>query len=143
MKPFRLLIEPFRNNEVMMTLVEQANGTPRHGARELVRLWGLPLHMAFSAVTELARQSGNPPSALRPGMQRPVQLDEDQGVRVSLIFLGVKPLRKPERMQSVIDGIHRMSREEASYWFARTLTSESESARRRALRALRIMLAEE
>ena len=143
MKPFRLSIEPFRNNEVMMTVVEQANGTPRPGPGELVRLWGLPLHMAFNAITELARQSGNPPSALRPGARKAVQLDEDQGVRVALIFLSVKPLRKPERMQAVIDGIHRMSREEASYWFARTLTPESESARRRALRALRIMLAEE
>ncbi len=143
MKPFRLVVEPLRDNEVRMRLVEQANGSPHPSPEDVIGLWGLPLHLSFGTVAELARQSGNSPSALRPGARKPVELDEEQGVRVGLVFHGVKPLRKPERIQSVIDGIQRMSREEATYWFAKIHTTESASARRRAMRALRIMLAEE
>lgn len=63
----------------------------------------------------------------------PFDLDPVLGAQVELLLRAVKPLRRLDRVESVSEGVAQMSREESAYWHAQT-------ARRRGLRALRVLL---
>jgi hypothetical protein len=99
--------------------------------------------MARGEILELLRQNGHPPSALGKGKERHLPLQEEQGVRLGLLFQTLKPLRKSERMEAAMEGIRRMTAEEAFYWFSKTANGAVNAVHRRALRALRLLLAEE
>lgn len=65
--------------------------------------------------------------------RRPLELDARTGHQAELLLLAVKPLRRPDRIARVAEGVARMGHEEASYWHAK-------ASRRGGLRALRIIL---
>ena len=165
--PFELIVTPFRNNEVKLTLYqwlvgggqraarsEQQPGTNDQGLktkgrppgprrRRVVAFWGFPLAMAQGDILELLRENGHPPSAIAKRKKRRLALEEEQGVRLGLLFQTLKPLRKTERMDAMIEGVRRMSAEEAYYWYSKTANGAVNAEHRRALRALRILLAQE
>jgi len=47
-----------------------------------------------------------------------ILLPEDAGIRMALAFIGVKPLRRYDRMRALVRGVDRMSDEECYYWHA-------------------------
>jgi hypothetical protein len=51
---------------------------------------------------------------------RPIELDQVAGAQVELLLRAVKPLRRSDRIETVGGGIAAMSREEASYWHAKS-----------------------
>jgi hypothetical protein len=63
----------------------------------------------------------------------PIELDQVAGAHAELLLRAVQPLRRSDRAQIVAERIAEMSREEASYWHAKT-------QRPGGLRALRILL---
>lgn len=110
--------------------------------RPIVRARGLALEVAMPLLAALLRECDINPSRLtRPTREDdpPIDLDEANGVRAALALFAVRPLRRIDRMESVIRGIQAMSAEEALYWFARVMRGP----RSRTLRALRILLASE
>jgi len=77
---------------------------------------------------------------LQRGRKAPFRLSEEDGVRLGLLFLAVKPLHKLARIEAVSERIRSMEPEELYYWFSKgTSTAEGH----RAQRALRILIAEE
>jgi len=66
-------------------------------------------------------------------------LPEPVGVKLALLAAAVAPLRKIQRIEQIADAITRMTYEEACYWYAWARSDIG----RRALRALRILLAPE
>ena len=66
---------------------------------------------------------------------RPLEIDRRAGHQAELLFRAVGPLRRPDRIDRVADGIARMSDEEVSYWHAKATQPGG-------LRALRIILEE-
>jgi hypothetical protein len=50
---------------------------------------------------------------------RPIDLDQVAGAQVELVLRAVKPLRRPDRVETVGERVAAMSREEASYWHAK------------------------
>jgi len=148
MQTFQLLVEPRCNNEVALTLMMQQptrrgsrRGDPK--AERVVSIWGSPLAAAYPVIHELVRSQGYRPSDLRPGRRKPLKLDEDCAVRLGLLMKALKPLRKLTRIHAVIEGVEAMSREEAAYWFSKAINSRDNSERRRAMKAMRILLARE
>lgn len=102
------------------------DGQPRrarvNGARA-IQVTG-PLHdLLCSAKIPGRAWAGSNPIALPPTL----------GAQVELMLRATKPLRRPDRITAVADGVAGMSREEASYWHA-------QSSHRAGLRALRILL---
>lgn len=91
------------------------------------------------AVLEAVEASGYPPAAVSPRRCRPFNLQQDPGVRLALAVSASLPIAKPLRRQAIVDGVGALSPEEALYWYART----SGPARGRALRALRLLLADD
>jgi hypothetical protein len=69
-----------------------------------------------------------------------VPLDEAAAIRFALAVNAAAPLTRPIRRLTVIEGLSTMSDEEAYYWYAKTTRKDSG---RRALRALRILLADD
>ena len=91
------------------------------------------------AVLEAVEASGYPPAAVSPRRCRPFNLQQGPGVRLALTVCASLPVARPLRRRAIVDGVGSLSSEEALYWYART----SGSGRGRALRALRLLLADD
>lgn len=64
------------------------------------------------------KENGYRPLELFRGRKAPFHLSEGADVRLSLLFLGGKPLCKLPRMEAISNAIWAMSPEEAYYWFS-------------------------
>lgn len=136
MQKFTLQVEPERS-ELAMEIFETLTRT--EGERSTGKLRGYALNEVLETVRYWLRTLGHPPSALRPRTSSRLDLDEEIGVKISLLFAAVAPLKNTERIDRICHGIQRMSREEALYWFGKA----SNGKREQALKALRILLAGE
>ena len=106
----------------------------------VVVLGGDRLRLVIESVLVAIKRAGYKGSDLRSGRSEPFRLDEEDGVRLGLLFLAVKPLRKPSRVERVAERIRGMAQEEMYYWFSK---STALMDGRRAQRALRILIAED
>jgi hypothetical protein len=101
------------------------------GAEHRVRINGSTAARVAGAVHDVLRAAGV--TGRTWTSQRPIALDQVTGAQVKLLLQAVKPLRRGDRVERVGEGIAGMSREEASYWHAK-------STRPGGLRALRVLL---
>jgi hypothetical protein len=142
-KPFELSVFRISDTGYGLELRQRRlNGDrrPDDPMPRVVSIWGTPLSAVMDRVLEGIKKNGYRSSDLRAGRRAPFEIDEDQGVRLGLLFLAVKPLRKLERIEAVSRSIRQMETEEAYYWFSKCSRS---GENRRACRAVRIMMAEE
>jgi len=126
-----------------LTISQRAPGAPDSNQAELVAISGAPLRLARDAIVNILREGGcKDPHGLiaRPGA---CELDEAPGVRLALLMYALKPLRKRSRIRTISEAIAQMSPEATCYWFAKAHNGWDYHTRRRHLRALRILLAEE
>ena len=133
---FRLVVEP-EDTDTYSLRLEETNGTP-NAASTAALLPADRLTPYLGAVRTALTESGHKLTVLGPGRRKPINLDEPAGVRLALTVNAGAPLTKPSRRSAVIEGVAAMSDEEAYYWYAKATRS---SGGRRALRALRILLA--
>ena len=111
------------------------------GARELVaKIWGIPLRSIVDRVLAAIRHAGYRTADLKPTRRAPFRLREEDGVRLGLLFLALKPLRKHRRIEEVSRAITAMEREEVYYWFSKGTAGADVL---RVQRALRIMASDE
>ena len=99
----------------------------------IVRLNGFRVPRAIGPVHDLVRDRGI--SARSWSRAEPIDLDQATGAQLELLVRAIKPLRRLDRLDHVIQGIAAMSREEAGYWHV-------QMTNRAGLRALRLLLAE-
>ena len=142
-KPFELRVFPISGTVYGLELHQRRlNGD--HNTDDpmprVVRIWGTALTAVLDHVLKGIKKNGYRSSDLRANRRTPFALDEEQGVRLGLLLLAVKPLRKLERIEAVSRSIWQMETEEVYYWFSKCSRS---SDRHRACRAARIMMAEE
>ncbi len=83
------------------------------------RLAGAHLRSILQLLDEALRETGINPEKITSTGQETVLLNEATGIRLSLGFIGLKPLRRVDYMRTVARGIARMSLEECYYWFAK------------------------
>lgn len=143
LRPFEVRVDRWRDNQVVLEVWQQPlNGSGPLGnpAHRVARLRGLPLHLTWDHLHSLLRRAGARPDFLSPARrERRARLPEEVGVRLALLVAAVAPLRKLERIERIAAALTEMSYEEACYWYAHVRADEG----RRALRALRLLLAEE
>lgn len=145
-KPFRLYVYPRPQGAYGLTLSQRrVKGNPEGnggnpGWRRLVRLYGLPLQAVAEDIFAILKQAGYRPHDLKRERRTPLELEEENGVRLGLLFMMVKPLSKGERITSITQSLKTMPVEEAYYWFSKCADPQ---VRERARRALRILLAGE
>lgn len=110
-----------------------------HDQTRVVEIWGDPLKAVIHQVLEGVRRSGYRPSDVSRSRKAPFVLREEDGVRLGLLFLAVKPLRKLSRVEAISERLRAMEPEELFYWYSK---SRAGAEGRKAQRALRILIAD-
>lgn len=125
---YRCTVERDEDGRVMAVVVD---ATDLEGSERRVRLNGTSATRIAGSLHDVLRAAGVPGRTW--ASSRPIELDPVTGAQAELMVLAVKPLRRGERVEIVGESVGRMSREEASYWHAK-------SHQPGGLRALRILL---
>lgn len=107
---------------------------------KIVQIWGDPLKLVIDQVLAAIKRGGYRSTDLSRARKAPFRLREEDGVRLGLLFLALKPLRKLARIEAIAAQIRSMEPEELFYWFSK---STGASTARHGQRALRILMAEE
>jgi len=68
--------------------------------------------------------------------QKKLKIDEEDGVRLALLFKTVSRIRKMSKVDKILLNIKSMSREEAYYWYSKVFTNRRKQTGVRALRIL-------
>ncbi len=100
------------------------------------QLSGARLRSILPLVEEVLRQTEVDSSKVTNTGDSKVLLREEAGVRLSLGFVGVKPLHRVDRMRALSRGVAQMSLEECYYWHAKCRSPNTPSGGK----ALRILL---
>lgn len=74
---------------------------------------------------------------LQPGKVKDFDLDEEQALKIGLMFRMLAPMRNRENMRCCAEGIEFMGKEEAAYWLGMAMHRKNP---RRVLMALRCLL---
>ena len=138
---FELRVQPHRDNEVKFVLLQRPpyrRGEAEAEPKELVAIWGPPVHFAQETIASVLREAGI--VCLRVGDS--VGLNEAVGTRLAVLFFAIKPLRKLGRIRQIAEEIVQMTPEATCFWLGRIVNGEARD-RARAKRALRILLADE
>ncbi len=143
---FELRVEQHQSNERKLVLLQRParrRGQDAVEPVELVAIWGTPLHLAREAISSILREAGvaRGVASLRAGDT--VDLGEAVGTRLAVMFFALKPLRKLDRIRTIAEEILQMSPEATCYWLSKAVNGHDYNTRRRHMRALRILLAEE
>lgn len=140
-RTFELRVLPATRDAYALGLFHSGGATPPAAPLECVaRLHGDPLRTVVGPVLAALKRAGYRPTDLRPTRAQPFRLEEEDGVRLGLLFLALKPLRKPSRMEAIVERIGAMADEELYYWYSK-MTAPGDGSRAR--RALRTLVAEE
>jgi hypothetical protein len=142
---FELRVQPRRDNQLMLEVYQYPNGrdSEQDAPEQVVRIWGLPFQAGSDAMLSLVQEAGHRISAFSPTDGSGLPLAEEEGVRLCLLAMALKPLRKLERIREIQHGVEAMSREEATYWFSKAVGADSYNDRRRIMKAMRILLSPE
>lgn len=140
---FELHVFPNGDSAYGLALYQKRPG--KNGAGEVeptkvVQVWGDPLRSVMDQVLVALRKSKYRPTDLRRSRQVPFILKEEEGVRLGVLFMAVKPLRKLSRIEAISERIRGMELEELYYWYSK---STAERDGHRAQKAFRILIAEE
>lgn len=98
--------------------------------------------MVQSAVARALKNNGYSFSDVKRTRKAPFKLEEEDGIRLDLVFRGTKGIVKRSRVEDIMIGIQSMGREEAYYWHAKTTKGE-DGDNWNGLKALRMLLAGE
>jgi hypothetical protein len=106
-------------------------------AMKVRRLSGSRLRCLLQLFDEALRETNIDPSLITGTGSVTVLIPEEPGVRLSLGFIGIKPLKRVDRMRALTRGVARMSLEECYYWHAKCRSPNSPNG----AKALRTLLA--
>lgn len=141
-KPYQLRVLKDHDNAVRLELWQVPyNRSPQaEDPHKVGTLRGLPLTACHSGLTEVLGREGHSPSVLSRPRPEAVELTEDGGIYLALLFRLIRPLKRIDRIQNVFQGLSRMTPDERQYFFARI---QYPGKGRYMERALRLWLGEE
>ena len=96
-QPFELQVMPLSGADYGLELRQRkviGESQPNRPMRLVVRLWGMPLAAVLDHVLAAIKKNGYRGSDLRANRKVPFALGEEEGVRLGLLFMAVKPLKK-------------------------------------------------
>jgi hypothetical protein len=101
------------------------------------RLTGASLRSILQLLEEVLRDTDIDASKITVTGEVTVLLPEAAGIQLSLGFIGVKPLRRVDRMRSLSRGVAQMNLEECYYWHSKCRSPNTPGGEK----ALRTLLA--
>ena len=140
MHPFQLEVKPLPNATCALTVLQRPFPESQNGrALPFVKVGsidGLALLSAWDIILDVLRTDHYTPIALqRDSKKKYLGLSEESGVRLSVLFKTIAPLRNLDHIRAIQQGLWSMSNEETYYWFAKC----SGPYGNRGVRALRIL----
>lgn len=105
-------------------------------AMKIARLSGSRLQSVLPVIHEVLGENDIEHSPVSSTAGGEVFVPEHVGVKLALAFVGVKDLRRVDRMRGLSRGVARMSTEECYYWHAKTRSPNSPNG----VKALRTLL---
>lgn len=90
-------------------------------------LSGARLRSLLQLLDECLRETSIDPSTITSTGGQTILLPESAGIRLTLGFVGIKPLRRVDRMRAIARGVAQMSLEECYYWHAKCRSPNSPS----------------
>jgi len=110
------------------------------GGPKIEQIQGDPLKLSLSDVLACLKRAGHKASELHRGQVVAFRLNEEEGVRMGVLFMAVKPLRKIGRIEAIAERVRAMAPEELYYWYSKCTDPDGA---RRARHALRVLIADE
>lgn len=107
-------------------------------AIKIATLRGDSFNEVSSLIESTFREIDLDPQIVCVGSPASVSLPEGAGVRLSIAFRAMKPMRRRDKLRAVATGIDQMSLGECYYWHAKARSPSSPSG----TRALRVLLAD-
>lgn len=139
---FELRVKP-EMDDIRCELFEMppADSRPGNGKmpefRSAVSGWQLALTQG--AIARVLKNNRYAFSDVKRTRKAPFRLNEEDGVRLDLVFRGTRGLTKRSRIEDIVLGIGCMSREEVYYWHAK-VTRSGRKENSNGLKALRTLL---
>ena len=97
------------------------------------------LPMVQGAISRILKNNKYVYSEVKRTRKLPFKLNEEDGVRMELIFKAISSVKKRSKVEDIVLGIENMPREEAFYWHAK-VTKGSETSTSNGLKAMRVLL---
>jgi len=97
------------------------------------------LPMVQGAISRILKNNKYMYSEVKRTRKLPFKLNEEDGVRMELIFKAISSVKKRSKVEDIVLGIENMPREEAFYWHAK-VTKGSETSTSNGLKAMRVLL---
>lgn len=137
--PFQLAVEPLPNASYALTVFQRPSPASRNGRTlpsvKMGSIDGLALSSAQDIVLDVLRLNHYKPTVLQHNKKTYLGLNEESGVRLSLLFRAIAPLSKLDHIRTLQQAIEAMSDEEAYYWFSKCYGPNGN----RGVRALRML----
>jgi hypothetical protein len=122
-QPFQLAVEPLHNATYALALFQRPFPASRDGHDlpyvHVGRISGLALVSAQDLVLEVLRKHHYKPAVLQHGKKKRLDLSEESGVRLSVLFKAIAFLSNLDHIRALQHAIWAMSDEETYYWFAK------------------------
>jgi hypothetical protein len=122
-KPFQLAVESLPNASYALTVSQRPFPASRDG---LVlpfvnrgHIDGLALLSAWDLVLDALRMNQYKPIMIQHVSSKRFELNEESGVRLSLLFKVIAPLSNLDHIRALQQATWAISNEEAYYWFAK------------------------
>jgi hypothetical protein len=120
---FYLAIEPLPNASYALTVLQRPFPAERYG-RDLPlvnmgRIAGLALISTQDLVLDVLRANHYKPADLHYERSMQLGLNEEGGVRLSVLFRAISPLSSLDHIRVLQQAVWAMSPEETYYWFAK------------------------
>ena len=136
---FHLAYDPLPNATYALTVLQCPFPATRNGrALPLVkmgRIEGLALISVQDHILDVLRADHYTPSALQYDRKKQLDLSEEGGIRLSVLFKAISPLSNLDHIRALQQAIWSMSIEETYYWFAKCFGPNGH----RGVRALRVL----
>jgi hypothetical protein len=137
--PFQLAVDPMPNASYALTVLQRPYPERKDGVVlpfvKIGSIEGLALSSAWDIILEVLHTNHHKPTAIQHDKKKRLELNEESGIRLSLLFLALVSLSNLDHMRTLQQSIWSMSNEEAYYWFSKCSGTNG----RRGVRALRIL----
>jgi hypothetical protein len=104
--------------------------------KRIATLRGWRLRVAHGAIARATGGANRGEGILRTRRTKTTSIKEEDGIRLGLIFIGLRDMKDVLKAHELVSGVQEMSREESYYWYAKILNGSPN----RGLRALRVLL---
>jgi len=139
---FQLRIAPLKDNHFIIQLYQwdykKAGEKKRLSPQKVGVLKMNKIILVRDAIYQTLKDNKYDPKTLNNKRKSNYILTESSGINLAILFKTIQPLRKEEKIISIMNSIMAMSNEEAYYWFAKISGDRGNLA----LKALRILLAD-